>query len=283
MRVFRPLAASCCCSGRRQGAPEVVCFGFFFDDKVVCLWFFLFFFVFFATSSSIVAFVATSDATLTVVNTPKYTVRRKGARHWSAEDTPVNNCNSVQRCVIRVNIAGAMCMIGRMCHHASTYSHRDAHGTVVSHLLLCAPSGEEAGRCAARLSNIVCVICDMSVFGVVESVVEQLRSCCSNAFHREVQASKKNCQFAKYTQRSNAPRKERFACKCTAPEAQYMQRRAKNELRNMRGRIEASQRFLPHARIVSAKGQAKLFSPSSRIWALRCLTCIARVCQDPDN
>ena len=96
-----------------------------------------------------------------------------------------------------------------------------------------------------------------------------LRRCCSNgldsAIRWGVQATKNNYQFAQHTQRSNAPRRERFSWKCAAPEAQHMQRRAKNELRNMRGRTEASQRFLPHATIVSAKGQAKLFSSSSRI------------------
>ena len=45
-----------------------------------------------------------------------------------------------------------------------------------------------------------------------------------------VQAKKKNCLFAKYTQQSNAPWRERFVCKCTASEEQYMQRGSNNKL-----------------------------------------------------
>ena len=82
---------------------EVACLCFF-DEQVVCL-------CFCASPPPIVASVTTSDATLTIGNTPECTVRRKGARRWSAEDTPDNNCNSVQRCVIRINTAGAMRMV----------------------------------------------------------------------------------------------------------------------------------------------------------------------------
>ena len=78
-----------------------------------------------------------TDATLTIGKTPKYTVRKKGARHWSGEDACVTHCHSAPRCVIRSNTAGALCILGRMCHHVCTYSHREAHGTVVSTELNC--------------------------------------------------------------------------------------------------------------------------------------------------
>ena len=75
------------------------------------------------------------------------------------------------------------------------------------------------------------------------------------------QAPAKNCQFAKYHQRSNAPWRERFACKCTASEAQYMQRGSKNEVRTTCGRTGASQRLLLRATIVSAKGAGETSQP----------------------
>ena len=57
-----------------------------------------FFFLHFCHDSlrSIIAFVATTDITWTIGNTLEYTVRRKSARHGSAEDTSVTHCNSVQ-------------------------------------------------------------------------------------------------------------------------------------------------------------------------------------------
>ena len=86
-----------------------------------------------------------------------------------------------------------------------------------------------------------------------------------SATHWAVQASRKNCQFANYHPRAKYCGKERIACKCTASEAQYMQRGSNNEVWNKRGRTGASQRLLLHATTISTIGQAKLFSTSSRI------------------
>ena len=99
----------------RGAGPKSGTFRFVWSNS--CM--FCFLPLFFARSSSI-------------GKTPEYTVRRKGVGHWSAGDPRVNHCNSVLKCVIRFNTLGAVCMVGRMCHHASKCSHRDAHGTVVS-------------------------------------------------------------------------------------------------------------------------------------------------------
>ena len=49
------------------------------------------------------------DATLTIGKMPEHTGRRTGAGLWTADDTPVNHCNSVQKCVTQFNTAGAVC------------------------------------------------------------------------------------------------------------------------------------------------------------------------------
>ena len=54
---------------------------------------------------------------------------------------------------------------------------------------------------------------------------------------------------------------ERCACKCAASEAQHMQSGSKNELRNMRGRTEASQRWLLRATVVRATGASETIRP----------------------
>ena len=74
----------------------------------------------------------TSDATLTIGNTPKDTVRKKGAGHGSPEDTRVSHCNSVQRLSFgSTQLAPCVCF-GWLCHRGSPYSHRGAHRTAVS-------------------------------------------------------------------------------------------------------------------------------------------------------
>ena len=95
--------------------------------------------------------IATNDATLFA-----HTVRGKAQRHWSAENTRVFvfQCQGLSR----FNTADAVCMFGRMCHHASTYSHRDAHETVVSIEPLHDPTGDEASWGAAKLCSNACVV-----------------------------------------------------------------------------------------------------------------------------
>ena len=76
-----------------------------------------------------------------------------------AKPTTSSTSTECKKALIRFNTAGAVCVVGRVCHHASTFSHRDARGMVdidgtrYLHLLLYAPDVEEAGRRATKLAS----------------------------------------------------------------------------------------------------------------------------------
>ena len=72
-------------------------------------------------------------------------------------------------------------MLGWMCHQASTYSHRDAHDTVVSTELGCCTcvsehQTEKKQVGAQKNLAVMCASCETRPFcGVVESVVEHMK------------------------------------------------------------------------------------------------------------
>ena len=55
---------------------------------------------------------------------------KEGRQAW--ESRGCQPLQSSAKAVIRFNTAGAVCMLGRMCHEASMYSHRDSRGLAVS-------------------------------------------------------------------------------------------------------------------------------------------------------
>ena len=101
--------------------------------------------------------------------------------------------------------------------------------------------------------------------GVGESAVEHMKK---PLFAHTVPMAQPIGKFRPQRRTANSPSTtndpthhggERVARKCTASEAQCMQRGSNNELRNMRGRTGAPQRLLPNATIVSAKGASETF------------------------
>ena len=101
--------------------------------------------------------------------------------------------------------------------------------------------------------------------GVVESAVERMKK---PLFAHTVPMAQPIGKLRPQRRTANSPRTtidpthhggERVARKCTASEAQCMQRGSNNELRNMRGRTGAPQRLLPHVTIVSAKEASETF------------------------
>ena len=56
----------------------------------------------------------------------------EGREAWECRRYKCKPLQYSAKAVIRFNTADAVCMIGRMCHQASTYSHSCAHSVVVS-------------------------------------------------------------------------------------------------------------------------------------------------------
>ena len=98
----------------------------------------------------------------------------KGARHGSADGTRVSHCNSLRRLSFgSKQLAPCVCVLGWMCHQASTHSHRDAHRMVASTELgscTCVCTHQTEGR-RARVRPVR----HGHFLGVVESVVETKR------------------------------------------------------------------------------------------------------------
>ena len=67
------------------------CLSFFSIEKLYVMGF-----PFFITDYDWSFRLSRQDTTWTIGNTPEYTVRRKGAKQWSAEDTGAAHCNSVK-------------------------------------------------------------------------------------------------------------------------------------------------------------------------------------------
>ena len=91
-------------------------------------------------------------------NNQQYTVRKKGARNGSPEDTRVSHDNSVQRPPCGpTQPAPCVCLGGCAIKPARirTAMHTEWLCRGKLHLLLHAPDGEEAGGCAASPNNNV--------------------------------------------------------------------------------------------------------------------------------
>ena len=127
------------------------------------------------------------------------TQRQKSPKHGSAEETRVIHFNQVPKLPFDSTLL-APCMLGRMCHQASTSSHRDARGMVVSTELcsctrVCTHQMEKRQVGAQQAFAITCATCETCQFlwpsGIRGSTREEdvvRMHGLDNAIHRAVQS-----------------------------------------------------------------------------------------------